>query len=299
VAKFYQHLRSTRIKTGVWTVVILLIMLFGYLWLTNRISMKKQQVLQVVFSDVMGLETGDKIMFRGMEAGRVKSVQLHKDGILVSGKISRNIRIPAGSRFYIEDSLMGSKSLNIMPVKADNYLDLAYQQRGEKPTSMMAMIAQAGQMLNKLDKILADIDADGGLLDLGQSLLRNSNATVRSAKHSLEELKTELSGVICKVDSLTLQANKLVSESSEPLQNTLAMAPETMNRVNSTLDSLRALSTNLNRQAQALSEGSGSAGKLLSEDELYEKLLESIKNLDALIGDIKKNPRKYIKFSLF
>ncbi|WP_185964667.1 MlaD family protein, partial [Klebsiella pneumoniae] len=66
--------------------------------------MKKQQVLQVVFSDVMGLETGDKIMFRGMEAGRVKSVQLHKDGILVSGKISRNIRIPAGSRFYIEDS---------------------------------------------------------------------------------------------------------------------------------------------------------------------------------------------------
>ena len=110
-------------------------------------------------------------MFRGMEAGRVKSVQLHKDGILVSGKISRNIRIPAGSRFYIEDSLMGSKSLNIMPVKADNYLDLAYQQRGEKPTSMMAMIAQAGQMLNKLDKILADIDADGGLLDLGQSLL--------------------------------------------------------------------------------------------------------------------------------
>jgi phospholipid/cholesterol/gamma-HCH transport system substrate-binding protein len=299
VAKFYQHLRSTRIKTGVWTVIILLILLFGYLWLSNRITMKKQQVLQVVFTDVMGLETGDKIMFRGMEAGRVKSVQLHKDGILVSGKIDRDIRIPAGSRFYIEDSLMGSKSMNIMPVNSDKYLDLAYQQRGEKSISLMSMITQAGHMLSKLDKIMADIDSDGGLLDLGQSLVRNADGTVRSAKHSIEELKTELSGVIGKVDSLTWQANRLVSESSEPLQNTLAMAPETMGKVNSTLDSLRVLSANLNRQAKALSEGSGSAGKLLSEDDLYNKLMQSIQSLDELIGDIKKNPRKYIKFSLF
>lgn len=299
MAQFYQHLRSTRIKTGIWTVVILLILLIGYLWLSNRLTMKKQQVLQVVFTDVMGLATGDKIMYRGMEAGRVKKVQLHKDGILVVGKISKDIKVPAGSRFYIEDSLMGSKSLNILPINGNEYLDLTQEQRGEKPLSMMAMIAQAGEMLNKLEKILHDIDAEGGMLDVGENLLRHTDNVIVNAGNSITELKTEIIGIINKVDSLTMVANSLIEESKEPFQNALSMAPETFAKVNVTLDSLQVLSTNLNRQAKNLAEGGGSAGKLLNEDELYERLLESITNLDELIADIKKNPRKYIKFSVF
>jgi ABC-type transporter Mla subunit MlaD len=72
MGKFYRRLRSTQIKTGIWTIVILLILVLGYLWLTNRLNMKSQQELSVVFDVIMGLEVGDKIMYRGMEAGRIK-----------------------------------------------------------------------------------------------------------------------------------------------------------------------------------------------------------------------------------
>jgi len=299
LAKFYQHLRSTRIKTGIWTVLILIILVLGYLWLSNKISMKKQQYLRVLFTEVMGLETGDKIMFRGMEAGRVKSVQLHPEGIVVMGKISADIRVPVGSRFYIEDSIMGSKSLNILPAETTKYLNLQDIQRGDTPVSMMAMISQAKDMLSRLDTILRDIETEGGMIDLSEKLVRNTDATMTEARQGIAGLRAELSVMIGKVEEFTDTAGQIAQENRESLNSTLSLAPATFSRINSTLDSLQTLSANLNRSAVMIADGSGSAGKILNEDDLYQKLMISIDNLDALIADIKANPRKYIKFSVF
>jgi phospholipid/cholesterol/gamma-HCH transport system substrate-binding protein len=299
MAKFYKHLRSTRIKTGLWTLAIFLILLFGYLWLTNRLDMRAQQNLRVLFTDVIGLETGDKIMFRGMEAGRVKTVSIHEDGILVAGKISTAIQIPVGSRFYIEDSLMGSKSLNIQPAAGNEYLDLAQIQAGEQPSGMMSIIAKAAELLSRLDGILADVDAEGGLIDQGERLLQDTGSTVRNANRSITELKGDISTAINRVDSLTQQINSFVAENKEPLRKSIALTPAVLGKVNSALDSLSVLSAKLNHSADALASGQGSAGKLLTEDDLYQKLLNSIDKLDDLIADIKANPRKYIKLSIF
>ncbi|MCB5262185.1 MAG: MlaD family protein [Candidatus Cloacimonetes bacterium] len=299
MAKFYKHLRSTRIKTGLWTLAIFLILLFGYLWLTNRLDMRAQQNLRVLFTDVIGLETGDKIMFRGMEAGRVKTVSMHEDGILVAGKISTAIQIPVGSRFYIEDSLMGSKSLNIQPAAGNEYLDLAQIQAGEQPSGMMSIIAKAAELLSRLDGILADVDAEGGLIDQGERLLQDTGSTVRNANRSITELKGDISTAINRVDSLTQQINSFVAENKEPLRKSIALTPAVLGKVNSALDSLSVLSAKLNHSADALASGQGSAGKLLTEDDLYQKLLNSIDKLDDLIADIKANPRKYIKLSIF
>lgn len=299
MAKFYTHLRSTRIKTGLWTLVIFLILFFGYLWLTNRLEMRAQQNLRVLFTDVIGLETGDKIMYRGMEAGRVKTVTLHEGGILVAGGISTAIQIPVGSRFYIEDSLMGSKSLNIQPAPGDEYLDLSKIQVGEQPFGMMSIIARATELLSRLDGILIDLDAEGGLIDEGERLLKDTSTTMRHANRTITELKGEISASIKKVDALTLQVDSFVSESKEPLLESITLTPQMLGKVNTALDSLSVLSQRLNLSAEALASGQGSAGKLLTEDDLYEKLLNSIDKLEILIDDIKANPRKYIKFSIF
>lgn len=45
--------------------------------------------------------------------------------------------------------------------------------------------------------------------------------------------------------------------------------------------------------------GKGTAGKLISEQEVYDKLNRAVENMDALMVDIKKNPGRYVKFSLF
>lgn len=48
-----------------------------------------------------------------------------------------------------------------------------------------------------------------------------------------------------------------------------------------------------------LKAGDGTAGKLINDKELYDKLNRMVDAMDALVVDIKKNPGRYVKLSLF
>ncbi|MDA8429138.1 MAG: MlaD family protein [Geobacteraceae bacterium] len=48
-----------------------------------------------------------------------------------------------------------------------------------------------------------------------------------------------------------------------------------------------------------VNNGEGSAGRLVNDKELYERMNRMVDDVDALIKDVKEQPRKYIKFSLF
>jgi phospholipid/cholesterol/gamma-HCH transport system substrate-binding protein len=48
-----------------------------------------------------------------------------------------------------------------------------------------------------------------------------------------------------------------------------------------------------------LQRGEGTAGKLLADRELYDRLNRTAEDLDLLVRDIKENPKRYLKFSLF
>lgn len=299
MGKFYRRLRSTQIKTGIWTIVILLILVLGYLWLTNRLNMKSQQEISVVFDDIMGLEVGDKIMYRGMEAGRIKSVGIHPEGIICTGSILSSIKIPESSKFYIEDSLMGSKSMRIVPSDNPRLMDTRVVQRGESPLGMMKMISAASATLARLDEVVSALNADGGLLRQGETLLSGAAEAVDTSKRSITELKQDISATINRVEQITRQIGSVLADNKDNLETAVSMAPDAIARVNNTLDSLQALSGKLSTSAQKLATGSGTAGKMLSDAELYNKLLLSIENLDALVKDVRANPRKYVKFSLF
>ena len=51
--------------------------------------------------------------------------------------------------------------------------------------------------------------------------------------------------------------------------------------------------------AGRVNRGEGTVGKLLNEKDVYEKLNKMVGDLDLLVKDIKENPRRYVKFSIF
>lgn len=51
--------------------------------------------------------------------------------------------------------------------------------------------------------------------------------------------------------------------------------------------------------AAKLQTKDGTAGKLLNDHEAYDKLVVMIESIDTLIKDIKANPKKYVKLSIF
>lgn len=66
-------------------------------------------------------------------------------------------------------------------------------------------------------------------------------------------------------------------------------------------DRLNSLSEKLDQLAARLSAGEGTAGKLLQDQQLYENMNGAVSEVRALIGDIRKDPKKYlnVKVSLF
>ena len=46
---------------------------------------------------------------------------------------------------------------------------------------------------------------------------------------------------------------------------------------------------------QQISHGNGLAAKLVSDQQLYEQLTKTITDLNAILADVRQNPRKYTK----
>jgi len=59
------------------------------------------------------------------------------------------------------------------------------------------------------------------------------------------------------------------------------------------------VSTRLDTVMERLESGQGSAGKLLSDEKLYNNMNKFFEDADSLVIDLKKDPKKYLKFSVF
>ncbi len=298
--KFYNDLFKTQLKVGVFTVVLLAILVVSYLWLSNRISMQSQQELRISFDDVMGLEIGDKAMFRGMEVGRIKMIEARENDILVTAKIDKDISLKEGARFYITDSsLMGGTALNIAQGTESGRIDLTKPQRGDCPGGIMGIMGKATTTIDEINKVLLTLHNEGGLIDKSSSLLDDAGSAARSVDNLAIGAKTELTSTLQRIEQLTAKVNQIVNTNADNVNSLLQSSPAAMQNLNSTLDSLQVLSARLGDTVNTVNSGKGTAGRLINDDQLYRKLLDSVANLDSLVQDVKAHPKKYVKFSVF
>ena len=300
MSKFYPNQYKTQLKVGIYSLLVIIALVASYLWMTSRLNLKNQQDLRVGFTDVMGLEVGDKIMFRGMEVGRVREIKLKGDKVIVSGKSLRELKLLEGCRFLIGDSsLMGGTVMSIIQGSGPKEVSMAGYLTGEEPSGIMAVMSKASGAIDELSTILAELKAEDGVLERSRNLLGNADNAVNNVDRLAVELKSDISRSLDRIDHLTTGINQVVENNDQNIEQILRDTPRAMANVNTTLDSLQVLSAKLSQTVEAVNNGSGTAGRLVNDQELYNRMLSSLNNLEQLIADIKQNPRRYIKFSLF
>ncbi|MDD4223715.1 MAG: MlaD family protein [Candidatus Cloacimonetes bacterium] len=298
--RFYPNLRQTQLKVGIFTVVILAVLVVGYLWLSSRISTRAQRDLLISFSEVMGLEIGDQVTFRGMEVGRVKAIAARENDILVTARIDSGIRLKEGSRFIISDSsLMGGTVLNITQGKGPGIMDTGNIMVGDTPVGVMGVVNQATRAIEEINAVFAELRAENGLIARSGAVLDNAQQAVASVDQLAGSASEDLRAALDQVERLGAEVRLVLQKGSDDLDATLSQAPDAMARVNAALDSLKTLSGRLDRTVAALNTGQSTAGRLLRDDELYRQLQSSVASLDSLVADVRANPKKYLKFSIF
>jgi phospholipid/cholesterol/gamma-HCH transport system substrate-binding protein len=96
----------------------------------------------------------------------------------------------------------------------------------------------------------------------------------------------------------------MLSENSEAMGNTI----QNLKLISDSIAAADLYSTVLNLKAtleqtselmEGLNQGKGTAGQVLTNDSLYFNLNSSIKSLDLLLQDLKANPKRYVRFSVF
>jgi phospholipid/cholesterol/gamma-HCH transport system substrate-binding protein len=129
---------------------------------------------------------------------------------------------------------------------------------------------------------------------------------------------SEFRGTLHRADDLMKTLAKVASEQNDELKRTQvslrrvgnavdsARIDSTIRALSSAAASVTALATDihettvkLNSTLARLNDGPGSVGKLMSDSALYNRSVGLISRLDSLMTDFQKNPRKYIKLSIF
>lgn len=135
-------------------------------------------------------------------------------------------------------------------------------------------------------------------------VLSEVGADIRVGAGILAEAARTLQNTIARVDSATNEGELEVIVNnarvlSEDLREAVAAFRELVTVVQSNQASLQSIIRGADTVVSRLESGSGTMGRLVRDSTLYFETLRAVEELRILVADIRENPRKYFKFSVF
>lgn len=291
--------RSNEILVGITATVALILAVIGSLWLA-RGGLQPGYKLFVKFTWGAGLKQGQPVLLSGVNVGFVNAVEIRPDGVLVVQlRVRKNYRIPRGTTASIEpNGFFGDQLVALHPDKPN------------PDTFSPGDTLPSGRVAPSIGDVLARVDTIAANLSVLTTSLRKEFAETNGFG--------ELRHAVKNADLFMADLSKLAEQQNAELTKTQVALRRAVSAVDSaTVDStlrsikaaaasfgeltadLKGTSARLNATLEKVDNGPGSLGKLMNDPALYGDVRSMVMRLDSLIADFKKNPRKYIKLSIF
>ena len=272
---------------------ILAIVVFGgfFLYVTNRGLAMTRKDVHVRISSAAGLSKKDPVFYRGVNVGEVKQLIFSRHGgVIIVARL--NQRLPLGNDAHAELvalDLFGRQSLVLRDGRSKVPLASRDTIEGVPPASMTTKVAELGARAERL------------VNDTMVMMLRASLAGTAEATRRLAELSATLERVVANQEkSLTR-----MTEGAAAITDNLRTVSEPAQLIE-TRGNLQRATARLDTTSQALvglmanlQNGEGSAGKLLRDEELYDRTNSLLTSFEELVRDIKANPKRYINVKVF
>ena len=294
--------RGSEIRVGITVVLGLAILFAGIASLSNYAKARMMRVWHVSFPQTGGLGSGDEVQVNGIRKGSVEGMGLHDDGVIVDLALSNEIQLTRDSRVAIRNvGLMGEKviAVDLRPTGP------AYSTRdtivGEFEPGMPEVLASLGLAVGGVRSFTVQLDSLSAALGRGgfSSTVTNFRRVSEQLRLAVEENRADVRTTLDNFSSAAKTTRSLTTDREGDIRKAIdhfAAAAENLDRLTVRLDSLR---TALQSVALKLDRGQGSLGKLVNDEKLYADLSGSVKSLKALIEEMRANPQKYFKFSVF
>lgn len=289
---------SNEFKIGFWTIVAILVLVFGIQYLKGINSLKLGQFYYISCSDVEGLANSGPVKLNGFQIGLVRSMQYdykNTGKVIVEINIDEaDFKIPTDSKAYIQSDLLGTSSVVIELGNATTYLKSRDTiPGGDKLPGLLdaaqPIIPAITELMPKIDSLLSGVNVLVNESKMQESLIEINKLTMQlnTTVASLNKLmKGDIPQILENVNGLTANVDTLTTQIKDSDVN------ELLAKANNTLETT-------NKLMSALMSDEGTAGKVINTTELHDQLTETIASVDSLIVDIKKNPKRYINIKLF
>jgi phospholipid/cholesterol/gamma-HCH transport system substrate-binding protein len=261
--------KNVEIKVGIFVILGAIVLIFGYLWLKQANLKRTGYILSIHFNNAAGLKKGDPVRVRGVDVGRVVSIELAQEHVLCDCYIQERITVKKDAAAAIKDVALisGTKYIELTVGIEKEVFDITKPLEGEGTSAFS--LGELGDILEPIRRIAEKLSK--GELD---ETLENINVASR-----------ELAG--------------LVRENRPGIRRTVREAEKDLKRIVEVADNLDKNLDLLHNALTQINKGKGTMGKLMKDEKMYDELEKTLKETKALIKDIKENPKRYIHIRLF
>jgi phospholipid/cholesterol/gamma-HCH transport system substrate-binding protein len=291
------------VTVGLFVLISIVTVMIAVFALTDPSTFRGRYLVTAMVPDAGGLRRGDPVELRGVQVGRVRGFEIQPEGVGIRLEIESAFRFPRDSKARVKSSgLLGTMAADIVPGTAAEQLgkgDVIAGEPAERLTDTAGRVAKESEdVLKRMQTLLSDETIDG----------------IETTSTEMAELVTELSGAVTEqrnelaalTKSLRRSSTNLEKLTGPELQEAVQRIEEMTPRLEHTVSALDRSSHSLEVVLARIERGEGTLGRLSKDDSLYESLDRTSTNLNGaamelqrLAADVRKNPKKYVKLSLF
>jgi len=133
-----------------------------------------------------------------------------------------------------------------------------------------------------------------------QATLLNAQASSETMKNILLMNQRNIHNITSNLNQLT-GSLKLTQQKMDHLAGNLEVITDSLKRVeiNQMIRNMNTTVAEAQTAVKKFNENTGTLGKLMNNDSLYNNLNNTAASMDALMVDLKANPKRYVHFSVF
>lgn len=307
-------------KVGLLFLAAIALFIWGFNFLKGTSLFTSTRYFYAVYDKVDGLERSNKVLVNGLRIGQVQDMDFIEGSskIIVELYIKSDIKIPRNSVAKIFGTdLLGSKAVEIVMGDSQQLLQdgdtltstLESSLKDQLSEQVEPLKRKAIVLINSVDSVMAVIQSifsENTRQNLASSIeniritLMNAESVSSNIDTILKSEKSRISAIITHLESIShnlegnnKKINNIISN-FETLSDSLVSSDlsKTVREAGVAINNLKEISDKIN-------QGEGTIGKLFTNDSLYYNLEKSSSNLDKLLEDIRLNPKRYVKLSLF
>ena len=291
--------RRDEVAVGALLVVTLLLGVGGTMWIA-RGGLSSGYEMYAKFPWGAGLKVGQPVLLAGVNIGFVSDVDLIPDGtLLVKMSIKKDYHVPIGSTATVAaNGIFGDQLIALTPIRATTQF---LPEKDTIPTGVPSpgisdLLAKGDSITNDVKaltgKVRSELIDDGGLKDIRKAI-------------------SDMSVLMAQITTVVKDQSGQLTQTQAAVRHTLASIDSS--KVDSTIVNFRSASANLEKLTRSLdttrtqvnallakaNSKDGNIGLLLNDRALYDRMNSAVAQVDSLIADIKKNPKKYINVKVF